>query len=155
MNQNCLACSQLVRLFVTMQKNVGMDNGVAEDRLWDYYGREKHHRPDITCEGPRGERVIEDVLLRWGRVATLHEKKDASKVETEAGESFKRGEYTEAMARQEGDDRFMPLAFAARTGAWGQAAKNLWNEMMTMAKAKGIGADRIVGVERNDVGAPL
>ena len=44
------------------------------------------------------------------------------------------------MARQEGD-RFIPLAFAARTGAWGQAAKNLWKEMMTMAKAKGIGAD--------------
>ena len=26
-------------------------------------------RHDITCEGPRGERVIEDVVLRWGRVA--------------------------------------------------------------------------------------
>ena len=83
-----------------------MDNVVAgaEDRLWDYYGREKHHWPDIdiTCEGPHGERVSEDVVLRLGRVATLLEKKDASNVETEGGESFKRG-YTEAMARQEGD----------------------------------------------------
>ena len=55
-------------------------------------------------------------------------------------------------------DRFIPLA---RTGAWGQAAKDLhvnvhvWKEMMTMAKAKGIGADLWGCMEHNDVGAPL
>ena len=38
------------------------------------------HEPVYVLEmlADPNERVIEDVVLRWGRVATLHEKKDAS-----------------------------------------------------------------------------
>jgi len=141
---------RIVGVCAAMQRNVGIQL-VVEDRGYDWgAGGDEHHRPDMTAVGGVGQSWVEDVtLMRWARVAKMHAKKDASLEETRAGEAMKVEAYRKLMARENEKrddvglerDEFKPLAFAARTGKWGETMREVWRELEEAGKRKGMSAD--------------